>query len=290
MNVIETKNLTKFYGKTRGIKDLNLTVKEGEFFGFIGPNGAGKSTAIRTLMGLIAPTSGEASVLGLPLGQCREYLRDVGYLPSEAAFYNDMKVRELISYSAKLRGVDCSSEADRLCSCLELDTSKRIDSLSLGNRKKVGIVCAMQHRPKLYIMDEPTSGLDPLMQKEFFRLLRQRQQEGATVFFSSHVLSEVQHNCTRAAIIREGSIVAEGSIDELSGTSAKRVVLHGVKEIPAGIDGRSVVSGDDSVSFLYQGDIKLLLRELSSLPVKDVNISDPELEEIFMHYYQQEGR
>ena len=290
MNVIETKNLTKFYGKTRGIKNLNLTVKEGEFFGFIGPNGAGKSTAIRTLMGLIAPTSGEASVLGLPLGQCREYLRDVGYLPSEAAFYNDMKVRELISYSAKLRGVDCSSEADRLCSCLELDTSKRIDSLSLGNRKKVGIVCAMQHRPKLYIMDEPTSGLDPLMQKEFFRLLRQRQQEGATVFFSSHVLSVVQHNCTRAAIIREGSIVAEGSIDELSGTSAKRVVLHGVKEIPAGIDGRSVVSGDDSVSFLYQGDIKLLLRELSSLPVKDVNISDPELEEIFMHYYQQEGR
>ena len=290
MNVIETKNLTKFYGKTRGIKNLNLTVKEGEFFGFIGPNGAGKSTAIRTLMGLIAPTSGEASVLWLPLGQCREYLRDVGYLPSEAAFYNDMKVRELISYSAKLRGVDCSSEADRLCSCLELDTSKRIDSLSLGNRKKVGIVCAMQHRPKLYIMDEPTSGLDPLMQKEFFRLLRQRQQEGATVFFSSHVLSEVQHNCTRAAIIREGSIVAEGSIDELSGTSAKRVVLHGVKEIPAGIDGRSVVSGDDSVSFLYQGDIKLLLRELSSLPVKDVNISDPELEEIFMHYYQQEGR
>ena len=290
MNVIETKNLTKFYGKTRGIKNLNLTVKEGEFFGFIGPNGAGKSTAIRTLMGLIAPTSGEASVLGLPLGQCREYLRDVGYLPSEAAFYNDMKVRELISYSAKLRGVDCSSEADRLCSCLELDTSKRIDSLSLGNRKKVGIVCAMQHRPKLYIMDEPTSGLNPLMQKEFFRLLRQRQQEGATVFFSSHVLSEVQHNCTRAAIIREGSIVAEGSIDELSGTSAKRVVLHGVKEIPAGIDGRSVVSGDDSVSFLYQGDIKLLLRELSSLPVKDVNISDPELEEIFMHYYQQEGR
>ena len=290
MNVIETKNLTKFYGKTRGITTLNLTVKEGEAFGFIGPNGAGKSTAIRTLMGLIAPTSGEASVLGLPLGQCREYLRDVGYLPSEAAFYNDMKVRELISYSAKLRGVDCSSEADRLCSCLELDTSKRIDSLSLGNRKKVGIVCAMQHRPKLYIMDEPTSGLDPLMQKEFFRLLRQRQQEGATVFFSSHVLSEVQHNCTRAAIIREGSIVAEGSIDELSGTSAKRVVLHGVKEIPAGIDGRSVVSGDDSVSFLYQGDIKLLLRELSSLPVKDVNISDPELEEIFMHYYQQEGR
>ena len=290
MNVIETKDLTKFYGKTRGIKNLNLTVKEGEFFGFIGPNGAGKSTAIRTLMGLIAPTSGEASVLGLPLGQCREYLRDVGYLPSEAAFYNDMKVIELISYSAKLRGVDCSSEADRLCSCLELDTSKRIDSLSLGNRKKVGIVCAMQHRPKLYIMDEPTSGLDPLMQKEFFRLLRQRQQEGATVFFSSHVLSEVQHNCTRAAIIREGSIVAEGSIDELSGTSAKRVVLHGVKEIPAGIDGRSVVSGDDSVSFLYQGDIKLLLRELSSLPVKDVNISDPELEEIFMHYYQQEGR
>ncbi len=290
MSIIETKNLTKYYGKIRGIENLNLEVKEGEFFGFIGPNGAGKSTAIRTLLGLINPTSGEAEVFGMPLSRKDEYLKEIGYLSSEATFYNRMKVGELIDYSAKLRGKDCSSEAKVLCERLELDTKKRIDQLSLGNRKKLGIVCAMQHKPKLYIMDEPTSGLDPLMQKEFFELLHERQEEGATVFFSSHVLSEIQHHCTKAAIIRQGNLVAVDSIENLSTSNAKQVILHGVSTLPENIKAKSVVESQQSVTFLYQGEIKELLTEICRLPVTDVTINEPELEEIFMHYYEKEGK
>ena len=187
---------------------IDLKVEEGEFFGFIGPNGAGKSTTIRTLLGLIRPTSGEFTIMGKKvsrssgLSAAKEYLADIGYLASEASFYGNMKVSELISYSARLRGKDCASEAKMLADRLQLDMKKKIDELSLGNRKKVGIVCAMQSRPSLYIMDEPTSGLDPLMQKEFFDLLHERQKEGATIFFSSHVLSEVQHNCSRASLLK----------------------------------------------------------------------------------------
>ena len=147
MNAIETKNLTKFYGKSRGIVDVTLTVKEGDFFGFIGPNGAGKSTLIRTLLGLISPTSGEASVLSMDIAKNKtEILKNVGYLPSEAAFYDNMKVSELIEFSAKMRGVDCRDEAKALCERLDLDTTKKISKLSLGNRKKVGIVCALQYK------------------------------------------------------------------------------------------------------------------------------------------------
>lgn len=286
MAIIETRDLTKYYGKARGITELNLKVEEGEFFGFIGPNGAGKSTLIRSLLGLIKPTSGEAKVMGKPLSLSREYLEEIGYLPSETTFYGDMKVSELISYSAKLRKKDCEKEAKALCERLELDTKKRIDQLSLGNRKKVGIVCAMQGNPQIYLMDEPTSGLDPLIQKEFFDLLHERQKEGATIFFSSHVLSEVQHNCTRAAIIREGRLVAEGSIQSLSGSNTKNITLHGINYIPDDISAKSVVKIQDGISFLYQGDIRQLLSKVSMLPITDMTINEPELEDVFMHYYE----
>lgn len=287
-NVIETKHLTKYYGKVRGMEDVNLSIGEGEFFGFIGPNGAGKSSTIRTLLGLISPTSGEAYVYGKPLSKSQEYLGDIGYLASETIFYNTMKVDELIRYSAKLRRKDCEGEARKLCERLELDTRKRIDELSLGNRKKVGIVCALQHRPKLYIMDEPTSGLDPLMQKVFFELLHERQKEGATIFFSSHVLSEVQSHCSKAAIIRDGHLVAVGSMENLSKTNAKRVTLQGVTCVPESLKAKSVTVAEDTVSFLYQGDIKDLLQTASALPLKDMTITEPELEEIFLHYYEKE--
>ena len=333
MPLIETRKLTKHYGKSRGIDSLDLKVEEGEFFGFIGPNGAGKSTTIRTLLGLIRPTSGEFTIMGKKvsrssgLSAAKEYLADIGYLASEASFYGNMKVSELISYSARLRGKDCASEAKMLADRLQLDMKKKIDELSLCNRKKVGIVCAMQSRPSLYIMDEPTSGLDPLMQKEFFDLLHERQKEGATIFFSSHVLSEVQHNCSRAAIIREGKIVAEDSIHNLAKTNMKKVTLSGVTDIPpalktsvsdippalktsdsaeafgfreATIDGfnscgensrrgamlKSISVLNNSISFLYQGDIRLLLGEVAKLPISDMTIAEPELEEIFMHYYE----
>lgn len=290
MSIIETKKLTKYYSKSRGITELDLSVEEGEFFGFIGPNGAGKSTTIRTLLGLIYPTSGEARIFGKDIVSNRtEILADIGYMPSEATFYNGMKVKEVISLSAKMRKRDCSAEADRLCERLSLDREKRVEELSLGNRKKVSVVCALQHNPKLCILDEPTSGLDPLMQKEFFDILRERHSEGTTIFLSSHVLSEIQKNCSRAAIIKEGKIIALDSVENLSKTSARRVVLHGVNKAPESLPVKSVEESTDSVSFLYSGNIKDLLGTVNKLPVYDMTITEPELEEIFMHYYEKGG-
>lgn len=290
MSIIETKNLTKYYGKSRGIIDLDLTVNEGEFFGFIGPNGAGKSTTIRTLLGLIYPTSGEARIFGKDIIRDKtEILSDIGYMPSEANFYNGMRVKEIIALSAKMRKSDCSAEADRLCERLALDKEKRAEELSLGNKKKVSIVCALQHKPRLCILDEPTSGLDPLMQKEFFDILQERHSAGATIFLSSHVLSEIQKNCSRAAIIKEGRLIALDSVENLSKTSAKRVTLHGVSAVPESLSARSVETNGDSVSFLYNGDIKELLNAASALPIYDMTITEPSLDEIFMHYYEKGG-
>ncbi len=290
MDAIKTMSLTKRYGKARGITELDLTVAEGECFGFIGPNGAGKSTTIRTLLGLISPSSGSAQILGMDIERDKKaILRTVGYLPSEAVFYPGMRVREVLKLSAGLRGRDCSAEAARLCERLRLDPSRKVDELSFGNRKKVAIVCALQASPRLLILDEPTGGLDPLMQREFFSIIREKNEAGATVFMSSHVLSEIQHNCTRAAVIREGSIIACDSIDALGRTSAKRVTLRGRAEL-GGIEGiRDLNSTGESISFLYNGDIKSLLRRLSEAEISDLSISEPDLEEIFMHYYEKEG-
>ncbi len=214
--MIRIDRLTKTYGRARGVTDLTLHVPEGSCFGFIGPNGAGKSTTIRTLLGLLSPTSGSARVLGLDcVGEREKILAQVGYMPSEAMFYPNMRAGEVIRLSANLRGLDCRAEAAALCQALELDARKRVRELSLGNRKKVSIVCAMQHRPRLYVLDEPTSGLDPLVQRAFWAELEQRRREGATVFLSSHVLYEVQRYCDRAAVIREGRLLAEGTTAEL---------------------------------------------------------------------------
>ena len=279
MEIIKTTNLTKYYGKSRGIIDLNLTVTQGEFFGFIGPNGAGKSTTIRTLLGLISPTSGNAMIFG----------KNIGYLPSEALFYPGMKVKDLLKLSADLRKKNCTAESKLLCERLQLDTSRKIDALSFGNRKKVAIVCALQHRPKLLVLDEPTSGLDPLMQKEFFDILRERNKEGTTIFISSHVLSEIQRNCTCAAIIRDGRIIACDSVEILSKTSAKRITVHGIVNLTS-LDGiRDRKDSEDSISFLYSGDMDSLLRALSSGQVNDLTITEPDLEEVFLHYYKKDG-
>lgn len=290
MEIIQTANLTKYYGKERGIIDLDLIVTQGEFFGFIGPNGAGKSTTIRTLLGLIAPTSGSARIFGKDVTKEKEsVLQDIGYLPSEALFYGGMKVKEILKLSADLRKKDCIAEAKLLCERLQLDTSRKIDDLSFGNRKKVAIVCALQHRPKLLVLDEPTGGLDPLMQKEFFDILQERNKEGTTVFLSSHVLSEIQRNCNRAAIIRDGRIIAQGSVDDLSKTSAKRITVHGSIHIE-GLNGiRDRKETDDTVSFLYSGDMESLLHTLSSGHVEDLTITEPDLEEVFLHYYEKGG-
>lgn len=290
MEVMKTTKLTKYYGKVRGIKELDLTVTHGEFFGFIGPNGAGKSTTIRTVLGLIAPSSGDAMIFGKDVTKEREaILQNIGYLPSEALFYQGMKVKDILRLSADLRKVDCSAESKRLCERLQLDTARKIDDLSFGNRKKVAIVCALQHRPELLVLDEPTGGLDPLMQKEFFDILRERNREGTTIFLSSHVLSEIQRNCTRAAIIRDGRIIAQGSVDDLSKTSAKRITVHGSIHLENLSGVRDRKAGEDGISFLYSGDMGSLLRTLASGQVDDLTVTEPDLEEIFLHYYEEDG-
>ena len=290
MDAIKTAGLTKYYGKARGIIDLNLNVPEGEFFGFIGPNGAGKSTTIRTLLGLISPSSGSAEILGMNMVKERQKILDcVGYLPPEAVFYPDMRVRDVLKLSAGLRKKACREEAARLCERLELDTARKVDELSFGNRKKVAIVCALQHRPRLLVLDEPTSGLDPLMQREFFAILRERNREGAAVFLSSHILSEIQRNCRRAAIIREGRLIACDSVEALSKTSAKRVTVHGELDIEKLPGVRDLQPQDGGASFLYSGDINALVHRLSACRLTDLSVAEPDLEEIFLHYYTEGG-
>ena len=290
MEAIKTVNLTKYYGKARGIIELNLSVEKGECFGFIGPNGAGKSTTIRTLLGLISPTAGSVRIFGKDIAKEKEaILQDIGYLPSEAVFYPGMKVKDILKLSADMRKKDCTEEAKTLCERLRLDTSRKVDELSFGNRKKVAIVCALQSDPALLILDEPTGGLDPLMQREFFDIIRQRNQKGTTVFLSSHVLSEVQRNCTRAAVIREGEMIACDSVDALSKTSAKRISVHGSVDWK-GLDGiKDMKTADKAVSFLYSGDMNRLIQRLSEGDIFDLNVSEPDLEEIFLHYYEKEG-
>lgn len=286
MDAIKTTSLTKYYGKSRGITDMNLTVAQGDFFGFIGPNGAGKSTTIRTLLGLIAPSDGNAQILGMDIGRQKgEILSRVGYMPSEASFYRSMRVGDIIKFSAELRRRDCGAEAKNLCERLELDVNKKIRELSLGNRKKVSIVCALQHTPELCILDEPTSGLDPLMQRAFYAILEERNKDGATIFVSSHILSEVQRYCKHAAVIRAGRLLVSDSTQNLGHTDTKRVRLKGVKLPPDLPDMKDVQTDGDSVSFLYGGNLQDLLNVLTTLNLTDVSITEPDLEEIFMHYY-----
>ncbi|MBQ7146794.1 MAG: ABC transporter ATP-binding protein [Lachnospiraceae bacterium] len=289
MYAIQAENLTKYYGKTRGILNLSLTVEAGDFFGFIGPNGAGKSTTIRSLLGLIAPSEGKALLLGKDVARNREdILQNTGYLPSEALFYPGMRAGEVLKLSADLRKKDCGREAAVLCECLELDPSRKAEELSFGNRKKLAIICALQSKPELLILDEPTGGLDPLMQHAFFEILKERNEEGTTIFMSSHILSEIERHCRRAAVIREGELIAQGSVEELAKTSAKRVVIQGEADLEGLEEIRDLRTMDRSVSFLFNGEIGRLLDRLARGQIQDVSISEPDLEEIFLHYYRKE--
>jgi ABC-2 type transport system ATP-binding protein len=290
MYAIETKDLTKSYGKARGIIDVNLSVNEGEIFGFIGPNGAGKSTTIRTLLSLIHKDSGEAKIFGMDCEKDREkILADVGYLPSEVFYYDNMKAVDLLNYSASFYKKDCSKRIKELSDALELDLKKKIEDMSLGNKKKVGIVQGLLHSPKLIILDEPNSGLDPLMQKIFFELIQKENKRGATVLFSSHILSEVQKICDRVAIIKEGKIIQTQKISELQQNSYKKVsfiLKNGISLEEFQMSGATHVEVQgDTISFIYLGDCNLLLRQLATYTLMNVDISEPSLEEIFMHYY-----
>lgn len=269
---ISIQNLTKNYGKARGITNLSLNVEKGDIFGFLGPNGAGKSTTIRSLLGLIQFQEGSASILGMDVGKHqKEVLKRIGYMPSEAMFYPSMKVKDVLKFAADMRKTDCKEEGRMLCERLEVATEKRIEELSLGNRKKVSIVCAMQHKPELFIFDEPTSGLDPLMQAEFFKLILEYNRQGATCFLSSHVLPEVKKYCHNAAIIRNGKLICTDTVENLTKTNAKRI---------------RVVKDGAEEDFVFKGDLNELFAGFAGHNISDILIEEPELDEIFMHYYE----
>ena len=294
MNVIEMNNLTKYYGKARGIIDVSFKVEEGEIFGFIGPNGAGKSTAIRTLLSLIYPTGGSASIFGMDnIKYAHEIAREIGYLPSEVFYYDKMRVIDLLKYSASFYKKDCGKRIRELSEIMDLDLGKRIDDLSFGNKKKVGIVQSLLHEPKLIILDEPTSGLDPLMQQKFFDLLLAENKKGATVFLSSHVLSEVRRLCSRVAIIKEGRIIKLEKMSDLTENNYKKFRIEMKTEAAEDyfdLDGISNLGTDgNTVSFLFKGNINLILRKISDIEIVNVWIEEPSLEEIFMHYYEKEA-
>lgn len=294
MNVIEINKLTKSYGKARGIIDVSFNVEQGEIFGFIGPNGAGKSTTIRTLLSLIYPTSGSAKIFGKDCVQhASEIKKDIGYLPSEVFYYDNMKVIDLLKYSASFYKKDCMKRIKELAELLSLDLHKKIDDLSFGNKKKVGIVQGLLHSPKLIILDEPTSGLDPLMQQKFFELIKEENRKGATVLFSSHILSEVQQVCDRVAIIKDGRIINVEKISTLRENTYKKIAIEAVNLIEPKYFTMNGVTNllvkDNAATFLFSGDINAIMSQITNLKLRNVTIVEPDLEEIFMHYYMEEA-
>lgn len=288
---IQVENLTKFYGKQKGIENLSFQVEIGDIYGFIGPNGAGKSTTIRTLMALIQPEGGSAMILGKDCIQdATELAKDIGYLPAESGFYEKMKVSELLKYTADLYGKDCKERTAMLTQRLKLDVNRKVADLSYGNKKKVGIVCALLHSPKLVILDEPTSGLDPLIQQIFFDILKEENERGMTILFSSHILSEVQKICNRVGIVKDGKVIQELSIHELVENGYKKVHLISEDKKLAQLASIEEVNDfcvkERMISFLFYGKSNQLIQLLSEMNIDDVLIQEATLEEIFMHYYQ----
>ncbi|WML55377.1 ABC transporter ATP-binding protein [Neobacillus sp. PS3-12] len=294
MNVIEIKSLTKTYGKARGISDISFNVEEGEIFGFIGPNGAGKSTTIRTLLSLIYPTKGSATIFGKDsVKYAPEIKKEIGYLPSEVFYYDNMRVKDLLKYSASFYKKDCTKRIHELAEIMNLDLNKKIEDLSLGNKKKVGIVQGLLHEPKLIILDEPTSGLDPLMQQKFFELLQEENKKGATILFSSHILSEVQKLCNRVAIIKEGQLVTVEKISTLQENNYKKIKIETKTKLGLdyfNLEGINKLEVKDNViTFLFRGNINDILKKITEIEITNLWIEEPDLEEIFMHYYEVEA-
>ncbi len=291
--VIEITDLSKFYGRTRGIEHIDLKIERGEIFGFIGPNGAGKTTTIRILLNLIFPTGGNARIIGMDvIRKTKEIKRHVGYVPSDAGAYSSMDVMEFLVYCIRFYNVKNGIERIReLAGSFELDLKRKISELSLGNRKKVSIIQSLLHSPELLILDEPTTGLDPLMQSVFFDILHSENNKGMTVFYSSHNLSEVQMLCKRVAIIKEGRIIQLEDIDNLRKKQLKKIFIefsdHVNKEsftLP-GIESAAGGPGN-SITFMYSGNINDLISFLSAEAILNLKIEEPSLEEIFMHYYR----
>ena len=295
MYAIETEGLTKYYGKDRGIIDLNLKINEGEIFGFIGPNGSGKTTTIRLFLSLLFPTSGSGKIFNYDIAKDGPKIKQiVGFIPTEVNYYENMTVKELIEYSARFYRISLDDHFDRLIDALNLDLSRKIVELSMGNKKKVAVVQSLIHKPRLLILDEPTSGLDPLIQNHLFDILNEQNEKGATIFFSSHVLSDVEKFCHRVAFIKEGRIIIEDDIHSLKEKLLSRITVRlkkGKDDITLQTPGViSVEKNKNGTSFLFRGEMPQLLKELSQFSVQKIIITEPDLEEVFMHYYEGDSR
>lgn len=286
MSVITVKLLKKYYGSSRGLEDASLVVEPQEIFGFIGPNGAGKTTLIRILMGLLDKDQGEASIFGLPCQMDGHAMNQaIGYLPSEALFFNEYKVIDVIKFYEGFHQVDADYKK-HIIKELDMDVKKKVGELSFGNKKKLGILIAMMHQPKLLVLDEPTTGLDPLIQQNFLNLLLEAKKHGTTIFLSSHVLSDVQKVCDRVALIKDGKVILIEEMKVLHGREHKVIQLRPAIEV--NFDHMShMVFSKDQLTFHYHGDIKPLIEKLSTLTFDDLIIRDVTLEEIFLSYYKE---
>ena len=294
MNVIETHNLTKRYGKNRGIENIDMNIGEGEIFGFIGPNGSGKSTLIRTLLNFLYPTNGDGEILELDIVKESKQIKEmVGYVPSEIKYYGKVTVKDMIDYAKSFKKDSYSDEEIQvLVKDLDIDVNKRMDELSLGNKKKVSILQALIGRPKILILDEPTSGLDPLIQKKLFEILLDIKSSGGTVFFSSNNLSEVESICDRVLIIREGEIVnlidlklrlqELGRIIEIKGNFSKKFIEKLSDEV--------ISSQHGSYKIIYRGSIDEFIKAISVYDIEELSVRRENLEDTFIKYYEKEEK
>lgn len=290
---IEINNLTKYYRKTIGIEKLDLTVEEGEIFGFIGPNGAGKSTTIRLLFNLIFPDSGSGRIFGYDIvKQSKEIKQITGYLPAEVNYYYKMSVGELLEYSQKFYKINDNKRIYELTEELDINPKLKIRDLSLGNKKKVSLIQSILHNPQLLVLDEPTSALDPLVQSKVFDIFKREHSRGSTIFFSSHVLSDVQKICSKVAIIQSGRIIKVESIDTLRKKMLKKIAIKLVNsdaEFNINLSGISdFYRMNNQINFMYNGDMNHLTSALAILNLDNLTIEEPTLEEIFFHYYTKE--
>ena len=290
MNAIEIKNLTKVYGKNRGIQDINISVKEGEIYGFIGPNGAGKSTTIKTLLNFIYPTSGEALIFGMDSVKESEKIKEyIGYVSSEVRYYDDVKVKDIIKYAQSFYPKSKKEYVDRICNELELDMNKKMGELSLGNKKKVAIAQSLINNPKLLILDEPTNGLDPLMQKKLFNILIEEKEKGNTVFLSSHNLVEVQNLCDRVCVIKEGKIVDIIEIEKSKTELKLKVTLSSsdiTDDIVLNLSDKILDKNGKLYTFIYSKNIDSLVKELANYKIDELLIEKENLEDAFLNYYE----
>ena len=287
--VIKIEHLKKYYGDNRGVEDVNIEIFQGEIFGFIGPNGAGKSTTIRTIMGLIDKTSGEIFINGNKLEKDDIDLKKIiGYLPSEVHLYDDMTIKQVFDYHQTFYNDNIEERRKELVDLLKIDETKRIDELSLGNLKKVGIVLALMHNPKIIILDEPTSGLDPIMQNVFYDILLKEKEKGSTILYSSHILSEVSSICDRVGIIKDGVIIKQDSIENIKKESCTyvKIISNDIKTIVEDLKLKVLNEKENEVTLINNLDANELISKLSKYHIKHILIEEIPLEDMFMDYYK----